>query len=185
MDDIHTWFNSWARIWSVVQAAVFFFVLIVFLSRIGGKRLTGQLNNFDWIITVAVGSLMASGILLKDVSVADTTVAILVLAALQWGCTWLAVRSERFAALLKPPPRLLLDKGKVLKDSIVHERIAMAELEARLRQEGFTSLADANWVILETNGKLSVIPRSEADWAGFGLRDGVAAPEGVQRSPRR
>ena len=185
MDDINTWFNSWERIWSVVQGATFFFVLIVVLTRIGGKRLTGQFNNFDWIITVAVGSLAASGILLKGVSIADATAAILVLAALQWACTWLAVRSERFSSLLKPPPRLLLHKGEILQDSLAAERITRNELDARLRQEGFTSLAEANWVILETNGKLSVIPRSEADWPGAGIMGSVEAPDAVQRSPRR
>ena len=55
--DVIGWFESWDRLQNVAIAAVFFYAFIVLLVRVLGKRTTSQMNNFDWIITIAVGSL--------------------------------------------------------------------------------------------------------------------------------
>ncbi|MGB3722587.1 MAG: DUF421 domain-containing protein, partial [Pacificimonas sp.] len=68
---IATWFNSWERLLSIGLSAIATYIGIVILVRISGKRTTSQMNNFDWIITVALGGLVTSGILLKGVSVVD------------------------------------------------------------------------------------------------------------------
>lgn len=58
------WVNSWNDIGDAVLSAILFYILIVLAVRLFGKRSTAQLNNFDWIINITVGSLVASGILL-------------------------------------------------------------------------------------------------------------------------
>lgn len=119
------------------------------------------MNNFDWIMTVVVGSLASSGILLRNVSIADAALAIVVFSGLQWLLTWLAARSDIVDSLLKPPPELLTHKGKMLEDAMRKTRVTKQEIYAVLRENGITSVEDANWVILETNGKMSVIPNKE------------------------
>jgi|TARA_R100000501_G_scaffold10060_1_gene19843 uncharacterized membrane protein YcaP (DUF421 family) len=181
--DIDTWFNSWERLWSVAQGAAFFFVLIVVLVRILGKRTTGQMNNFDWIITVAVGSLAASGILLKGVSILDATLAILVLGGLQWLTTLGVLNSRIFRKLVRADPRLLVHKGKFLKNAMRRERISEAEIYSVLRQHGYTSPDDANWVILETDGTMTVVPRQDLHLDDARLMADVEGwPEPVRRS---
>jgi len=172
-NDVSTWFNSWERLWSVGQGTVFFFVFIVVLIRISGKRTTSQMNNFDWIVLVAIGSLASSGILLENVSIADAGFAIVLLAFLQWLTTWLVIRSDRFANLIKPSPRMLTHKGKLLEGPMRKERISRHEIEAVLRGQGFTALSDANWVILESDGSMTVIPKQDADLSDVDLMRSV------------
>lgn len=159
--DIDTWFNSLDRLESVGLGAVVFYVLIVLLTRALGKRATAQMNNFDWVVTVAVGSLAASGILLKEVSIADAALAIIILGALQWLSTWLAAKSEFFAGLLKPRPRMLLHEGSLIQEALKKERVSRSEVFTALRQSGYADPAEANWVILENDGSLTVIPRKD------------------------
>lgn len=147
---------------SVAVSAIVFYLLTVVVVRISGKRTTGQMNNFDWIITVAVGSLISAGVLLREVSIADAALAVVMLLAMQWGMTWLALRSERFSILIKSTPRLLVHKGEPIMKALRQERMTMGELRSRLRQEGYVSMAEANWVILKNSGKMTVIPRQEA-----------------------
>ena len=163
--EIDTWFNSWDRLASVTQGSLFFFVFIILVMRVSGKRTASQMNNFDWIVTVAMGSLAASGILLKDVSIADASLAIGILAACQWGTTWLITRSERFARLVKPAPRLLADGGRMLTEAMHKERVSEAEILSRLRQQGYAQGSEAQWVVLETDGSLTVIPRQATELA--------------------
>ena len=155
--DIATWFNSWERLLSIGLSAIATYIGIVILVRISGKRTTSQMNNFDWIITVALGGLVTSGILLKGVSVADAMFAASMLIGLQWLMTTIVLRSELVRKLVKAEPTLLLNEGKLLDSNMRRERISKAEIMAALRENGLHELKQAKWVVLETDASFSVI----------------------------
>ena len=156
--------SGWPRMVEVGGNALLFYVLIVVMVRLVGKRTTSELNNFDWIINVTIGSLAASGILLKNVATADAIAAIAVLAACQFVTTMVVQRSRKAADVVKAEPTLLTHKGRYLREAMERTRISEEEIRAALRQKGITENAGANWVVLETNGQLSVIPRQDARW---------------------
>ena len=169
-------FDSFSRIGGIALSSLFFWLLIVVLIRLSGKRTTSQMNNFDWIITVAIGSLAASGILLEGVTLVDASVAILVLGLCQFGVTWLVVRSDRFAKIVKAEPELLLHKGEYLEEPMKRTRVTKSEIDAALRENGIVDAKDASWVILETDGTLSVIPRQDVSVGDAATLEGVAKP---------
>ncbi len=107
------WSSSFDRMSSVAISSVFFFAFIVVLVRIVGKRATSQLNNFDWIINIAVGSLAASGILLEDVRIVDAATAIAVLAALQMLTTWAVLKFEFASKAIKGSTDFADAQGRV------------------------------------------------------------------------
>lgn len=183
MSDLSTWFTSWDRLESIAVSSVALYVLIVVLVRVMGKRVTGQMNSFDWIITVAVGSLLASGILQNSVSVSDAALAIGILAACQWLMTKASVRSQRFEKLVKPAPRLLVHKGAYLDAQMEHERVTRAEVDAALREQGHASIDEVNWVVLETDGTMSVVPRMAVPLDKAGLMRQVAGHEKLDETP--
>ncbi len=174
------WFSSWAELTQIAIGAAFFYVLIIVMVRILGKRTTSQMNNFDWIISIAVGSLAASGILLKNVAIADAVAAITVLAALQYATTRMVLQSDRFSDLVKAQPTLLTHRGEFLTDAMKTVRVSEEEIVAVLRSHGMRDPKDANWVILETNGEMSVIPKSDKTIDDHGVMDRVAKPSSLQ-----
>lgn len=183
MEPPQTWLSEPDRLLHILASCVVFFLYVVALTRISGKRTTANMNNFDWIITVGIGSLIASGILLRNVSMLDAMLAVAVLAGMQWLTTWAAMKSHRVARLVKPQPRLLVRDGKRLKASLQKERIAREELDAALRTSGLLTEANAAWVVIETNGQLSIIPRrDQAKGLSRDLLDEVAGPDS-QRVP--
>ena len=109
--------------------ALLFYILIIVMVRVVGKRTTSEFNNFDWIINVAVGSLAASGILLRNVASIDAIAAIVVLAACQFVTTKLVLRSENVADIVKAEPTLLTHKGEYLRDAIARTRISEEEIK--------------------------------------------------------
>ena len=173
------WFSDWSRLGEIALTSLLFYLLIVVLTRLSGKRTTSQMNNFDWIITVAVGSLAASGILLKNVPVVDALTAIIVLGICQYAITWTLVRSKRVANIVKAQPTLLTHKGEYLDDAMKYTRVTRAEIDAALRENGIAEPAGANWVILETDGTLSVIPKQDVEWSEAKTLQGVMAPEKI------
>ncbi|GAA4869070.1 DUF421 domain-containing protein [Serinicoccus chungangensis] len=78
------WFDSWSTVLRIVLVGAASYVTLVVLLRLGGKRILAKLSAFDLVVTVALGSMLASAVLSKDVRFVDvlTGMALLVLAQL-------------------------------------------------------------------------------------------------------
>ncbi|GGD09035.1 DUF421 domain-containing protein [Pyruvatibacter mobilis] len=150
-----------------VVAAMLIYPAIVLFIRVGGKRSTSQMNNFDWIVTVAIGSLASSGILLSEVSVADALAGMAVLMALQYVLTRAAFSSEWVARLVKAEPRLLFHDGKFLRAAMRRERVTEPEIMSKMREQGIADLCDVHSVVLETDASVSIITRHAHAKAGL------------------
>ncbi|MEE4538726.1 MAG: YetF domain-containing protein [Erythrobacter sp.] len=181
MNEVPNVFSSVNRIAEVSISAVLFFVFIVVLVRVLGKRTTAQLNNFDWIINITVGSLAASGILLKDVATLDALAAIIVLATCQYLTTIWVRKTDLGSKVVKANPTLLTHNGEFLRDAMDRVRVSEEEISAALREAGVARKGHANWVVLETDGTLSVIPKMDIDIDEADALVGVERPQTVGR----
>ncbi len=161
MGDTVDWLRNGNDMADAALAAVLFYALIVAAVRLFGKRSTAQLNNFDWIINITVGALAASGILLDSVPVLRAATAIVTLMALQFVLTWLTLRFEWVGRLIKTMPTLLMHEGRFLEGSMRRVRVSREEIQSVLRKQGIADAEGASWVILESNGRLAVIPRGD------------------------
>ncbi len=170
-------FDSWE---SILRTAAFgaaaYFALIV-LIRLSGKRTLAKMNAFDLVVTVALGSTLATVILSKDVALAEGLVAFAVLIGLQFAIAWTSVRWSGFQDLVKSAPRLLVHNGRLLERELVDERVTEKEILAALREKGVGRIEDAGSVVLETDGTLTVLARgseaptalsSVSNWTGAG-----------------
>ncbi|KIN65850.1 Membrane protein-like protein [Sulfitobacter noctilucae] len=176
-------FDGFDGLLRTICAAVFLYVAVVVAVRIFGKRSTSQMNNFDWIVTVGIGSLMASGVMLEDVTVIESVAAIYVLLGLQWALTRSMLSSDEVTKAIKSEPTLLLHRGEVIEAAMKRERLTMAELHAAVRGAGLSRIEDVQWVILETNSSLSVIPNTQPLDDPSVLRHVAGAEQLVQQEP--
>ena len=145
------------------DSAVWAYGALVLLLRISGKRTLTKLNAFDLVVTVALGSTLATVLLSKDVSLAEGVLALALLIALQFVITWLSVRSPRFQDMIKAEPTLLLTRGRFLDGALKAERITREEVLAAMRAEGVPDIARVAAVVLETDGSISIISGTADD----------------------
>jgi uncharacterized membrane protein YcaP (DUF421 family) len=150
-------FNGWDSVLRVIISGVLAYAAIVVLVRVSGKRTLASMSAFDFIVNVALGSLLATIILSRDVPVVDGVAAFLVLVGLQFAVSWSSAHSERVARLVGSEPRFLVYHGGFLHDAMRHERISEAEVLQALRSEGIASAEDVAAVVLESNGSLSIL----------------------------
>ena len=155
-------FDSWSDLFRTFVICVGAYISLILLLRTSGKRSIAKLNIFDWVVTVALGSTLATVILSKDVALANGLVAFATLIGLQYVLAWITVRSSRMRRLVKSDPRLLFYRGQFLEGAMRQERIVHAEIRAVVREQGLASLEEVEAVVLETNGGFSVVPRTEA-----------------------
>lgn len=174
-------FDGWSGPLRAIIAAPVVYVGVVAFIRLSGKRSTSQMNNFDWIVTVAIGSMVASPILLEDVVVLESLAGIAALLVLQYIVTLASRKWDAFERVVKARPALVAYDGRLVQNAMRDERVTRAEVMAALREEGLTDLSEAAAIILESDASFSVIRRTElpADQSGLDrLRDiGVSEPE--------
>ena len=162
-------------------STVFIYVLVIFYIRVLGKRSTSQLNNFDWIVTVSIGSILSSTILLPDVSVTEGGSGVLFLLLLQYVVTKMMYNSDGTRKAVKSSPTLLFLEGEFLKHNLRKERILEPEVYASIRQHGFKEIDKIYAVVLETNSKLSVIPKDGTNTVGSSLVGVTGLPDEIQK----
>lgn len=163
----------------VVIASIAGYAALVAFLRISGKRTLTKLNAFDLVVTVALGSTLATIILSEDVAILEGLLGLLMLVLLQFVVTYLTVHVPGFLEVVKSEPRLLVRHGVVVEEALRKERINPKEILAAVRSEGLTGIEEAGAVILETDGSLSVIPEREVEGKVDLLR-----PEGPPESDR-
>ena len=156
------WFTSWSVLADISAKAVCGYVLIVLYIRLSGKRSTSRMNNFDWIVTVAVGSLFASTVILKDLSLADGASAIGLLLALQFVLTFATARWSWARRAVLAPPRLLYFRGEFLHQAMRRERVSRDEILSAVRESGIPSLEGACAVVLEPDAEFSIVPENDS-----------------------
>ena len=134
------------------------------------------MSAFDLVVTVALGSTLATVLLSKDVALAEGLTAFAVLIALQYGVAWASVRSDRVRRMVKSEPALLLHRGRMLEGALRRERITPGEVYAAVRAAGRADLADVDGVVIETDGSLTVVPRGASERPSLGPVAGTGAP---------
>lgn len=162
MDKIKFFFDGWDPIIRIFVVGTLSYILLVILLRISGKRTLSQMSGFDFVITVAIGSTFGRLITAKEVVLAESAAAFLLLISLQLGFAYLDMRFGWFSRLAKSQPTLLFYKGSFLYDNIHKCRVNKNEILGVIREQGIESIEEVEAVVLETSGGWSVVKKGKS-----------------------
>ncbi|EME64070.1 hypothetical protein G352_13662 [Rhodococcus ruber BKS 20-38] len=151
------WFDSWSALVRVLAVGSAAYVALVVVLRVSGKRTLAKLNAFDLVVTVALGSTLATILLSADVSWSEGIVALALLAGLQYLAAFVSSRWPRGRTVLTARPILLVEHGTVLASALRQQRVSPAEVRQAVRASGAGDLGRVAAVVLETDGSMSVV----------------------------
>jgi uncharacterized membrane protein YcaP (DUF421 family) len=143
----------------VIRAAVAF-VVILFLTRIVGRRELSTLEPFDLILLVTIGDLVQQGVTQNDFSVTGMFLAIGTIGLLAVLFSYLPWRFQVLRPVLEGVPIILVEEGKVVEKNVKRQRLTQEEIAAAARVQNIASLEEVRWAVLETNGQISFIKKS-------------------------
>jgi len=144
----------------VIRAAVVFFAMLV-VTRAVGRRELGSLEPFDLILLVVIGDLVQQGITQSDYSVTGALLVIFTIGILTVAVSYLTFRFRALRPFFEGEPLVLVHDGEVVRANLRRERITREELAAEARLAALASISDIRFAVLETNGKISFIPRED------------------------
>ena len=129
------------------------------LQRASDKRTLSKMNAFDFAVTVALGSTLATVLPSADFALAEGVAAFALPILPHHAITFASVRSPRVTGWVKGEPTLMAKDGRLLPDAMRRARVTAEEIDAALLEQGLSRLDEAQALALETDGTLSVIGR--------------------------
>lgn len=142
----------------VVRAAILFAVLFL-VTRLAGRRELGDLEPFDLILLVTIGDLVQQGITQDDFSATGAVLAVATILLLTVAVSYASFRFPLLRPALEGRPVVVIADGEIVEGNLKRHRISIDELRAQARLQQIGSLDQVAWGILESNGRLSFVPR--------------------------
>jgi uncharacterized membrane protein YcaP (DUF421 family) len=167
-------YNGWEGLARTLVVGVLAYASLIVALRCSGKRTLSKMNAFDLIVTVSLGSTLASALLNKGVALAEGVLAFVTLVCLQFAITWTSVRVPWFRRFVTGDPLMLLERGEFLPAALRRARVTEGEVRAAIRSAGVCDVRAVTAVVLETDGSFSVVHRGDGTAPSSSL-------EGVQR----
>ncbi len=148
-------------VWEYVLRAIVVYIVLLGMIRISGKRTMGQFTPFDVLLIVLLGNAVQNALLGKDTSLLGGLLLAAVLIALNWMTGFIASRSRMAEKLIEGVPIVLAQDGRLFEQVLRHELVSKNDFEEALRQSGELTLDDVHFAILETDGRISVVPKKK------------------------
>jgi uncharacterized membrane protein YcaP (DUF421 family) len=167
-------FNGWFPLLRTTVVGILAYAALILFLRFSGKRTLAKMNAFDLIVTVSLGSTLATIALSADVALAQGVLALALLVALQFVITWSSVRWGWIRRTITGEPSLLLLRGQYLQAALRRARVTEEEVRAAVRSQGLPAIEGVEAVVLETDGSFSVI--ASGDQHGTSSLAGIQMP---------
>mgnify|MGYP000878508668 FL=1 len=138
------------------------YLLVVIVMRLMGKRQIGQLQPYEFVVTIMIADLVAIPMQDRGLSLLNGVIPVLTLLLVQVTFSFISIKSKKFRTLLCGNPSTIIDNGIINWSEMRKNLYNLNDLLEQLRAEGFFNLTDVEFALLETNGSLTIVPKSQA-----------------------
>ncbi len=139
-------------------AILYLFVLLAF--RLMGKRQLGELSPSELVVAMMISDLAALPAHDSDFPLLSGIIPILSLVVMEIILSFISLKSSFFRRLLTGSPMVLVEHGKIVESALSNLRFNLDDLFEEIRSAGYADLSLVDFMMLETNGKVSIIPKS-------------------------
>lgn len=146
----------------IIFSTLFIYVAVICFTRVFGKRSFSKMSSFDFAVTVAIGSIIATTILSDSVSFLEGALALLVVYSLQMSAAFLR-RYKWFRKMIDNQPTLVMDGENLLHENMKAVRVTEGDIRSKLREANVIKLSEIKAVIFETTGDMVVLHKKNDD----------------------
>jgi len=141
---------------NIILCATGIYIAVIICTRIAGKRSFSKMSSFDFAITVAIGSMVASTILSSSVSLIDGAAGLVAVYLLKMIAAALR-RFSFFEKMIDNPPLLLMEGEHILEENLKKAQVTKSDLYSKLREANVLQFSQVRAVIFEATGDISVL----------------------------
>ena len=187
--DWQAWFAiDWQQVIGISLSVIGFYFCLILFTRLNGLRSFSKLSSYDFAMTIAIGSILASTVLSKSSSLLQGLVAVGMLFVLQALVSFLRRKIKPVKTLLDNQPIILMSRGQYFHDNLKEANISINDIKQILRKNGIKSKSEVFAVIMETTADMSVIKNNDVtpDWSLFDdIRDSDLLVDATKTSVKK
>ena len=159
MDKVTFFDTDLDAIFRIIVVGTLTYISMIVILRVAGKRSLASMNAFDFIITVALGSIYGRILTAKSVSYFESVTAFLLIITLQYIVTFMGMKIPAIRKFTTSQPSLLFYNGEFLYKNLKKERLNKDEILSAVRAQNISSLKNVEAIVFETTGSISVIKK--------------------------
>lgn len=144
---------------TIIFRTLFFYVLILVIFRLMGRREIGELSILDLVVFIMIGEMAVVAIDNPNRNIMHAIIPMVLLMIIQIGMATISLKSKKFRDLVDGKPTIIINRGKIDEEAMRKQRYNFDDLLTQLREKDIRSIGDVEFAILESSGSLSVIER--------------------------
>lgn len=148
------------NILKIILLSIFSEVVLFFLTKLLGNKQISQLTMFNYIIGITIGSIAAEMATALETDFSQPLVAMIIYSLVAVSISYISSKSIKFRRFLYGTSLLLLDNGRLYKENFKTAKLDLNEFLTQCRNSGFFNINDIQTAVLESNGKISFLPKS-------------------------
>ncbi|TEB07289.1 hypothetical protein Psch_00836 [Pelotomaculum schinkii] len=148
-------------IWEYVYRTVFVYFVVLLVIRLMGKREIGQLSPFDFVVAIIIAELAVIPLEAKEAPLWHSILPLAMLGALEVVVSYATLFSHTLRSIICGAPQVIIKNGELLRGEMRKARYNLDDLLAQMRDKGIVDPSEVEFAVLETSGKLSIIPKSQ------------------------
>ena len=138
------------------------YIIITLVIRLMGKRQVGELDMSELVTTLLLSQIASLPIEEPEIPLLYVVIPVFLIVATEIVISYLKGRFNFLKRIFESQPSLLIDRGRIDQKEMMRMRITLEELLSEVRQQGYASLSDIYYAILEQNGKFSLLPKADS-----------------------
>lgn len=146
---------------SVVPASIFSLVTLFIVTKIMGKKQISQLSLFDYVIGISIGNFTAEMTMNLNEQYLTGVVAIIVFGLVSYIVSIITMKSIKLRRIIIGVPTIIIQNGKIIEKSLKDVKLDVNDFLEECRGQGYFDLSQIEYAIMEANGKVSIMPKSE------------------------
>lgn len=146
---------------SVFIRSVVTIVVLFLLAKVMGKKQISQLNLFDYIVGITIGSVAADISLDLNKSFLDGVICMLVFGLTGALVSYVTLKSIKLRRFFTGTPSIIMENGKIIEEGLKKVKFDINDLMEELRGAGYFNIDEVAYAVMETNGKISFLPKDE------------------------
>lgn len=136
-------------------------IVLFFITKLMGKKQVSELSLFDYVIGISIGNFTAEMVMNFDYQYINGVIAILTFGIISYLVSIVTLKSIHLRRFLIGVPTVIIEDGKINLNALKKAKLDINDLLEECRSEGYFDISEVSYAILEVNGKLSILPKSD------------------------
>lgn len=146
---------------SVTERAVLSLITLFLVTKMLGKKQVSQLSLFDYVIGISIGNFAAEMTINLETSEINGILAVILFGVFAYIISYCTIKSIHLRRFFQGTPTIIIEKGKILEGNMRKIKLDINDLLEELRSKGYFNLNEVEYAIMEVNGQVSILPKSE------------------------